>query len=466
VARFQTYSSALSWLYARNQFAIKLGLENTRGLLAALGNPERGLEFIHVAGTNGKGSVCAALAAMLPTLGISRVGLYTSPHLVSFRERIRIDGEVVPVGWVAEWLNRHVDLLEERNSTYFEIVTAMALCNFRENDCGAVVLETGLGGRLDATNVVSPRATAITSISLDHVALLGDTLGAIQSEKLGIAKPGVPLAVDEPRADLAARAERAARDAGAPFLNAADRLRKHIKARPLPSGDWTLHGRFADYALPADLCAEDYQLRNAALAVLALESFHGAALPPEATWLPALRAARLPGRLQRLVSPDHIPVLLDAAHNPAGAAALAEALAGSLAKDGAVARPIKNQAAPRRRVFFSAMRDKDVRAVARALAGVSSELVFVDLSSRFERALPGEEARALLPPSDFPRLRIVAPEIGAIEPLLRPGTGADEAVFCGSLFLLGEVIPMLANHYAGLEEFVKMRQEDAGDGLS
>jgi folylpolyglutamate synthase/dihydropteroate synthase len=168
-----------------------------------------------------------------------------------------------------------------------------------------------------------------------------------------------------------------------------------------------------------------------------------------------------------LVSPDHIPVLLDAAHNPAGAAALAEALAGSLAKDGAVARPIKNQAATRRRVFFSAMRDKDVRAVARALAGISSELVFVDLSSRFARALPGEEALALLPPSDFPGLRIVAPARGAqglssdaLEPLLRPGTGADEAVFCGSLFLLGEVIPILANHYPGLEEFSKMRRED------
>jgi dihydrofolate synthase / folylpolyglutamate synthase len=192
VSRFQSYSSALSWLFARNQFAMKLGLENPRRLLAALGNPEQGGTFLHVAGTNGKGSVCAALAAMLPALGLRRVGLYTSPHLVSFRERIRVDGAPVPVRYVTDWLNRNMPVLEEFNPTYFEIVTAMALCWFRESGCEAAVLETGLGGRLDATNVVAPRATAITSIALDHTAILGDTLEAILREKLGIVKPKGP----------------------------------------------------------------------------------------------------------------------------------------------------------------------------------------------------------------------------------------------------------------------------------
>ncbi|HEX2612942.1 MAG TPA: cyanophycin synthetase [Fibrobacteria bacterium] len=445
MSRFPTYSSALSWLYARNQFAIKLGLDNTRGLLAALGNPEQGLDFLHVAGTNGKGSVCAALAAMLPALGVQRVGLYTSPHLVSFRERLRVDGEPVPVAWVAAWLNRHVDLLEARGSTYFEIVTAMAFCWFRERDCRAVVLETGLGGRLDATNVVSPRATAITSISLDHVAMLGDTLEAIQSEKLGIVKVGVPLVIDEPRTGLAARAEAVARGASASFLNAPERLEARM------GGGWTLRGRFADYALPADLRTEDYQLRNAALAVLTLEAWRGEALPPEAAWMPALRAARMPGRMQRLDSPDHIPVLLDAAHNPAGAEALAAALS-------------KTPGGARRRVFFSAMRDKDVPAVARALSGISGDLVFVNLSARYPRALSGDEARALLPTEGFPGLKVIRPEGGELEPLLRSGAGVEEAVFCGSLFLLGEVIPLLANFYGGLGEFAQMHREDEGPG--
>jgi dihydrofolate synthase/folylpolyglutamate synthase len=461
--RFPTYSSALEWLYARNQFSIKLGLESTRELLAALGNPERSLAFVHVAGTNGKGSVCAALAAMLPRLGYARVGLYTSPHLVSFRERIRVDGEAVPVAWVAGWLNAHIEILEALNPTYFEIVTAMALCRFREVGCEAVVLETGLGGRLDATNVVTPRATAITSISLDHTAILGDTLEAIQSEKLGIVKAGVPLVIDESRAALAGRAQDHARATGAPFLNLSDRLH----APPGDETGWTLHGRFAAYTLPADLRAEDYQWRNAALAVLALEAFHGAALPQsepngsgdssepsEQGWLSALRAARMPGRMQRIDAADHIPVLLDAAHNPAGA----EALVHHLAKSGRGAR---------RRIFFSAMRDKDVRAVARALATLSADLVFVDLSldalGRYPRALATGEARALLPAEEFPGLRSIAPEEAALEPLLRPGSGADEAVICGSLFLLGEVIPLLARRYAGLEEFARLRQEDIGE---
>lgn len=447
--RFPSYSSALAWLYARNQFAIKLGLERTRGLLDALGNPGRGLAFLHVAGTNGKGSVCAALAAMLPTLGVRRVGLYTSPHLVSFRERIRVDGEPVPAAWVTDWLNAHIALLEERNPTYFEIVTVMALCAFRERDCGAVVLETGLGGRLDATNVVTPRVAAITSIDFDHMAHLGDTLEAIQSEKLGIAKAGVPLVVDEARPGLAARAEAAAREARAPFANVAERL---LPASP-PSAGRTLRGRFADYALPPDLRAEDYQVRNAALAVLALEAFRGAALPGDGAWLEALRTARLPGRMQRLAAPGHMDVLLDAAHNPAGM----EALAAHLRRQDAASRPV------RRRVFFSAMRDKDVAAAARALATFADELVFVDLSADNARALPGHELRGLLPQDAFPDLKTVAPDADSLLPLLRAGSGAEEAVFCGSLFLLGAVIPVLAGTYGGLAEFEKLRREDAGE---
>jgi dihydrofolate synthase/folylpolyglutamate synthase len=203
--------------------------------------------------------------------------------------------------------------------------------------------------------------------------------------------------------------------------------------------------------LPADLRTEDYQLRNAALAVLTLEAWRGEALPPEAAWMPALRAARMPGRMQRLDSPDHIPVLLDAAHNPAGAEALAAALS-------------KTPGGARRRVFFSAMRDKDVPAVARALSGISGDLVFVNLSARYPRALSGDEARALLPTEGFPGLRVIRPEGGELEPLLRPGAGAEEAVFCGSLFLLGEVIPLLANFYGGLGEFAQMHREDEGKG--
>jgi dihydrofolate synthase / folylpolyglutamate synthase len=437
---FDSYASALSWLYARNQFAMKLGLENPRRLMGTLGNPESGRVFLHVAGTNGKGSVCAALAAMLPALGVKRVALYTSPHLVSFRERIRVDGQPVPAAFVTGWLNRNFPALEEQNPTYFEIVTAMALSWFHECDCGAVVLETGLGGRLDATNVVIPRVTVITSISLDHTGILGDTHEAILREKLGIVKPGVPLVMDEARPGLARLAESTAHAAGAPFVNMADRLVAVAEG-------WILRGRFRDYALPAGLRAEDYQTRNAALAVLALESFHGAALPDEAVWTPALRIARLPGRMQRLSSPRHVPVLIDGAHNPAAAMALRDHLH-------------RHPPGTRLRIFFSVMHDKDYTAMHALLTSLSGDLVFVDLSPQYPRALPAAALRASLAPAVAAALRDVPATREALLPLLRPDSGADCAVFCGSLYLLGTVIPLLADEYEGLEEFVRLREED------
>src|SRR5690606_38003413 len=220
--------------------------------------------------------------------------LYTSPHLVSFRERIRVDGVPVPAAFVTAWLNAHGDALERLNPTYFEIVTALAFAWFHECGCEAVVLETGLGGRLDATNVITPRVTAITSVALDHTEILGDTHEAVLGEKLGIVKPGVPLVIDEARPALAALAADTARARGAPFLSMADRL------APAREGVRVLKGRCADYGLPDDLRAEDYQQRNVALALLALEAFHGAALPPAAAWLPALRDALVPGRMPRL----------------------------------------------------------------------------------------------------------------------------------------------------------------------
>jgi dihydrofolate synthase/folylpolyglutamate synthase len=449
--RFPSYSSALSWLYARNQFAMKLGLEQTRGLLEALGNPERGGVYLHVAGTNGKGSVCVAVAAMLPVVGVKRVGLYTSPHLVSFRERIRVDGAPVPAGYVTNWLNRYIEILETLNPTYFEIVTALAFSWFRHCGCEAVVLETGLGGRLDATNVIAPRVTVVTSVSLDHTALLGDTPEAIQREKLGIVKPGAPLIVDEDRPVLVTQAEDAARAAESVFVNLADRL----TVDPI-HGTLSVRGQFREYRLPSDIRAEDYQKRNAALAVLALEAWHGTALPPEGEWIPTLRGARMPGRMQRLAAPGYLPVLLDGAHNPDALEALRAAL---------VLNPF-GQNVRTLRIFFSVMSDKDYSGLITTLYAISGDLVFVDLSASNPRALPATVLRAAWPTAVPPEtLRVINPTPEALEPLLRTGSGADATLFCGSLYLLGAVIPHLAAHYPGLEEFEKLKAEDESESV-
>src|SRR3989441_7070129 len=191
-----TYPEAIRFLYELRWFGLKLGLENTFRLAALAGNPQERLGFIHVAGTNGKGSTCAMLESIYRVAGF-RVGLFTSPHLVSFRERIQVDRQLISdvevirlVSELQEWSR---NFPAEAHPTFFEVVTVMALRYFAEQQCDLVIWETGLGGRLDATNIVTPLACVITGIDLDHQQWLGETLDQIAAEKAGIIKPSVPV---------------------------------------------------------------------------------------------------------------------------------------------------------------------------------------------------------------------------------------------------------------------------------
>jgi len=199
------YTDCTEWLF--NQFpsyqnlgasAYKPGLENTRSILTKVGNPQTKLKFIHVAGTNGKGSTCAFLSSFLQQTGY-RVGLFTSPHLVDFRERIRVNGKAIKEAEVIEFC-QEVQAYEA-DLSFFEITLAMALVHFNNAQCDYVILETGMGGRLDATNVVTPLLAIITNIGFDHQAFLGNTLAEIASEKAGIIKASVPVLCGEERDD-------------------------------------------------------------------------------------------------------------------------------------------------------------------------------------------------------------------------------------------------------------------------
>jgi len=449
----ETYRDCLAFFYARNQFAMKLGLENIHALLDRLGNPERGLTFLHVAGTNGKGSVCANLAALAGAAGYRRVGLYTSPHLVSFRERIQVDGEPIPAAFIVAWLRRAQPIILELQATYFECVTALALDYFRDRACEAVVLETGLGGRLDATNAVIPAVTVITSISLDHTAILGDTVEAIWKEKIGILKPGIPMVVREDRPALLEELDRRAAAAGSPVIRLMDHCLEEI---PGANSLW-FHGRYATYELPGDLRPESHQRENLALSLLAMEVFLGRALPPPETWIPALRPARMPGRTQWLEAPGLPPVVLDGAHNPGGIDALAAYL---------------GRAFPGRRVqaLFAVMKDKDYASVFRRVLGFSERILFIPLGEEFPRALSFAELEAALSPDERARVEAFPLAPGALEAWLRsthlraPGPralrpGADLVVACGSLYLLGKLIPQLAPLYPGLGWFRQFADE-------
>ncbi len=300
-----TYDQALEFLFPRTT-TIKFGLATTRALLRSLGNPHEVVPAIHIGGTNGKGSVCTLVAGALRESGW-RVGLYTSPHLVSFRERIQVDGIPISEAAVAMWTERLQPLILERRATFFEATTAIAFADFAARGAEIAVVEVGLGGRLDSTNVVKPLVSAVTKIERDHMKYLGDTLEKIAGEKAGIAKPDAPFVVGERSPELVNVLRRAAHRTVA---RAAPGARADVRVLP-PEYEW--RG-------PLGL-AGPHQRRNAGVA-------HGVlmALPPR--WRPDAEAiargfasAWIPGRLDWRGK-----WLFDVAHNPDGIRSLIAAL--------------------------------------------------------------------------------------------------------------------------------------------
>ena len=388
-----TSPKALERLYGLAPRGALLGLDRVRAACAELNHPERCFASVHIAGTNGKGSVAAMVDSMARAAGL-RVGLYTSPHLARFAERIQIDGEPVSDDRLLASLEGVLDRFPEL--TFFETATVTAFAIFAETKIELAVVEVGLGGRLDATNVLeAPRATAITRIALDHTDRLGSDLGSIAREKAGILKRGVravlgplgPVALQEVRAV----AERI--DAPLRFTAADGELASFVARHP-----------------PG--LAGDYQIENAKIAVALAESL---ALPAEAM-ARGLRAARWPGRMERLFTREG-EVLLDAAHNPDGAAALA----GELAR--------RANAPARVALVFGAMADKD--------AATMLAFVAPHAEHRFYVAPEGRHA------TDPARLALHQPGLvvaGAPEALARARTAVGPEgliLVTGSIFLVG-----------------------------
>jgi dihydrofolate synthase/folylpolyglutamate synthase len=301
-----TYAAALEFLFPRTT-TVKFGLERTERLLHALGDPHRLIPTIHVGGTNGTGSVTTLVAAALRAGGF-RVGVYTSPHLISFRERIVVDQVPISEDAVATWTAELRPLIEELDATFFEATTAIAFADLAARGAEIAVIEVGLGGRLDSSNVVRPLVSGITKIELDHQKYLGDTLEAIAREKAWIAKPGAPFVVGEPRPrlievirDEARRAVRAVDPAG----------RLDFRVLP-PDYEWTGPLRLAG----------PHQRRNAAVAHGILMALPAPYRPDRAAIEAGFATAFIPGRLDRRGK-----WLFDVAHNPDGVRALVRALA-------------------------------------------------------------------------------------------------------------------------------------------
>ncbi|MBV8901518.1 MAG: bifunctional folylpolyglutamate synthase/dihydrofolate synthase, partial [Verrucomicrobia bacterium] len=222
-----TCRAALQWLFGFQNRGVKLGLDNVRALLADLGHPEAGLRCMHVAGTNGKGSVCAMAAAVARAAGV-RTGLFTSPHLVRFNERIQVNGVPISDDEIVDGLSVIRSKVEAHPATFFEITTALAFWYFQRRQVELAVLETGLGGRLDATNVVQrPAVAVITAIDLDHQAILGPTRTEIAREKAGIIKPGIPVVSGPQAPEVVAVLEKIARERQAPLSFVSEPLTRY-----------------------------------------------------------------------------------------------------------------------------------------------------------------------------------------------------------------------------------------------
>ena len=304
-----TYDEALDFLFPRTT-TIKFGLATTRALLKAVGDPHEVMPSIHIGGTNGKGSVSTLVAAVLREAGW-RVGLYTSPHLVSFRERIQVDGVPIAEEAVSMWTGRLLSPILQRKATFFEATTALAFADFAARGVEIAVIEVGLGGRLDSTNVVRPLVSGITKIERDHMKYLGDTLESIACEKAGIAKPGVPFIIGERNPALV------------------EVLRREAKRAVERTGGRTARRTSADIrVLPPDYVwcgplslAGPHQRRNAAVAQGVLTALPEPYRPTTEQIETAFGSVRIAGRLDRRGR-----WLFDVAHNPDGIRALVTAL--------------------------------------------------------------------------------------------------------------------------------------------
>ncbi len=415
-----TYSSAVDYLYRLQRHGIKLGLETMTVLMVRLGTPQTRYRTLHIAGTNGKGSTAAMAAAVLQAAGY-RVGLYTSPHLVEFRERIRVNGEMIAELQVAQLTEQLQTLCEpDLSPTFFEYTTAMAFQHFADSGVEVAVLEVGLGGRFDATNVVMPMACAVTTISIDHQEYLGTTLSSIAFEKAGIIKPGVPVVLGRLEDEAWRTIEQVARERQAPVF----RLNEDFRTEGEGPQQFSYRGLGMQYDGLSCALEGRHQLDNAAcaLALLGAAAPQGIAVTAEAVSA-ALRGVNWAGRLEVV---DRRPtILLDGAHNPAAATALADYLTRS------------DRSHPSRPVVLvlGMMRDKDHRGFFEPLSGLVDEVVLTQAD--LPRSATAQELRASLE-GLLPHPHVV-PSFSDAMALARQLAVPDGLVcVAGSLMLAGE----------------------------
>lgn len=393
-----TYPEALDWLYATQQFGIKLGLDQPRRLLReTLAFPKSGTQVIHVAGTNGKGSTCAIIDALGRACG-TRTGLFTSPHLIDFRERIQVSGQDIPEATTAKYLTdlKHLCAGWEHHPTFFELTLTVAMRHFREQNCELIILETGMGGRLDATTAVPADLAIITPIGLDHTQWLGDTIEEIAGEKAGIIAPQKPVISSNQTPAVMGVIEQEANSQRAPL-------------EVVPN---TLTGYYINIPGP-------HQQQNAAVALAAA---HQIKLPINSDIVRhALNSVTWPGRFERIPNSN---IILDATHNPHAAEAL-------------VATWQQEYPDQKATLIFGAVEGKSTTEVLRLITPISNHIHFTPVNS--PRSLSADEWLQALPDNAPPYTihRSLEEAMSTTANLTSP------LLITGSLFLVGQAKALL-----------------------
>jgi dihydrofolate synthase/folylpolyglutamate synthase len=374
------YKETIGYLYGLQHHGIKLGLENPTKLLAGLGDPQNYFRSVHIAGTNGKGSTAAMLQCILQKAGC-RTGLFTSPHLVSFTERIRVNGSEITPDEVVSLASEIRGAADSTglNPTFFEVVTAMGFLHFMRKKVQWAVVETGMGGRLDATNTLVPEAAIITSISLDHSEFLGERLEEVAGEKAGIIKSGVPVIMAWQEGPQREVITKKAEEMGSPVFSYAKDFRAEIRGHGAGSVLFDYYSGKAKLRRLELPLSGTYQAENASLAIKAFQLIGGPLAHDDqldSVVREGLSSFRWPGRLELIG--ENPPVYIDGAHNPAAARALAETLREDYLRDGS-----------KLTLVAGIMTDKDIKGILAPLLPLAEEIIFT--APDYERATPPEK---------------------------------------------------------------------------
>ena len=422
------YGQVLDYILQMEKFGMKLGLSNITKFLSYLGNPQHSFQSIHVAGTNGKGSTVAVLDSILVNAGI-RVGVYTSPHLVDFRERIKINGKLIDKGYIADFINNNQKKIESLPITYFEAVTALAFSYFRDERVDVGIIETGLGGRLDATNVISPKVTVITNIAVEHTKWLGNKIREIAFEKAGIIKSGIPVITAAQNHDARRIIRQVCEQNKSKLISVFDETQWAIKEITRDYTELDIFTRSNKYfSLKLNLPGR-HQIENAICALIAAELFEPylkKRISPNAVAL-GFKNVKWEGRLQRINSdPD---IILDVAHNPAALERIGEYFREFYENTRIIA-------------VFGILSDKDYNLMLKELDRLASVIILT-------RPMTDRAADPGLLADEIGKIRSnfeVIPKVRDAYQVAKNLCQSNEAILVtGSHFTVGEVLTNLSN---------------------